>query len=150
MLWKARRHQSEHGADSGAIPRDLSWISRPFINRFSVLWFPLPIAAPKIATASFLVLEQPEVSFFWGSIAPGWFVSQPLRVLIERDEAGDYVVSDSELAVYGVGADRISAMADYKQSLIEYYEIIEEESRAHVPTAALFRHVGRFVTRSNR
>ncbi len=112
--------------------------------------FSLPIAGQKMAMASFLVLEQPEVFYLWGRIAPGWSVSQPLRVLIERDEAGDYVVSDSELAVYGVGADRISAMADYKQALIEYYEIIEEESRDHVPTAALFRHVGRFVTRSNR
>jgi hypothetical protein len=112
--------------------------------------FSFPIEGRKMAMASFLVLEQPEVFFLLGPIAPGWFVSQPLRVLIERDEAGDYVVSDSELAVYGVGADRISAMADYEQSLIEYYEIIEEESRDHVPTAALFRHVGRFVTRSNR
>jgi len=112
--------------------------------------FPFPIEGRKMAMASFLVLEQPEVFFLLGPIAPGWFVRQPLRVLIERDEAGDYVVSDSELAVYGIGADRISALADYNQSLIEYYEIIEEESRDHVPTAALFRHVGRFVTRSNR
>src|SRR5271157_2493990 len=112
--------------------------------------FPLPIVGQTMATASFPVLEQPEVFFVLGHIAPGWFVSQPLRVLIERDEAGDYVVSDSELAVYGVGADRESAMDDYKQSLIEYYEIIEEESCDHVPTAALFRHVGSFVTRFNR
>jgi hypothetical protein len=112
--------------------------------------FPLPIEGRKTALTSFLVLEQPEVFYLWGRIAPGWSVSQPLRVLIERDEAGDYVVSDSELAVYGVGADRTSALADYNQSLIEYYEIIEEESRDHVPTAALFRHVGSFVIRSNR
>ena len=112
--------------------------------------FPLPIEGRKTAMASFLLLEQPEVVYLLGRIAPGWCVSQPLRILIERDETGDYVVSDSELAVYGVGADRISAMSDYEQSLIEYYEIIEEESRDHVPTAALFRHVGRFVTRSNR
>jgi hypothetical protein len=111
---------------------------------------PFPIEGRKTAVASFLVLEQPEVFFLWGSIAPGWFVSQPLRVLIERDETGDYVVSDSELAVYGVGADRTSAMSHYKQSLIEYYEIMEEESRDHEPTAALFRHVGRFVTRISR
>ena len=112
--------------------------------------FPLPIAERKITTASFLVLEQPEVVFFWGSIAPGWIVRQPLRVLIERDEAGDYVVSDSELAVYGVGADRISAMADYIQSLIEYYEIMEEESCDHVPTAASSATWGVSSRRSNR
>ena len=100
--------------------------------------------------ASFPITEQPEAVFFLGPIAPGWLVRQPLRVVIERDEAGDYVVSDSELAVYGVGTDRTSALSDYTQSLIEYYEIIEEESRDHVPTAALFRHLGRFVTRSNR
>ena len=112
--------------------------------------FPFPIEGRKMAMASFLVLEQPEVFFLLGPIAPGWFVSQPLRVLIERDEAETTLSDASELAVYGIGADRISALADYNQSLIEYYEIIEEESRANVPTAALFRHVGRFVTRSNR
>ena len=100
--------------------------------------------------ASFPITEQPEAVFFLGPIAPGWLVRQPLRVVIERDEAGDYVVTDSELAVYGVGADRTSALSDYTQSLIEYYEIIEEESRDHAPTAALFRHVRRFITRFNR
>jgi len=123
---------------------DLSSIASKFCG------FSVSVEGQKMATASFPVVERPEVFLLLGPIAPGWLVGEPLRVVIERDEAGDYVVSDSELAVYGVGADRISAMADYKQSLIEYYEIIEEESRDHAPTAALFRHVRRFITRFNR
>jgi len=130
-----------HGTSSGSL--GLSSIASEFSR------FLFQIAGQKIAMAPLLVVAQPEVTFLLGPIAPEWFIGEPLRVLIERDEAGDYVVSDSELAVYGVGADPISAMDDYKRSLIEYYEIIEEESRDHAPTAALFRHVGRFVTRSN-
>jgi hypothetical protein len=99
--------------------------------------------------ASLTLTARPKTIYFIGEIAPGWFIRQPLQATIERDEAGEYVISDNELAVYGVGADRESAMADYVESLIEYYELIEEESRTHQSTVPLFRHVERFVIRHN-
>ena len=49
---------------------------------------------------------------------------RPLPIRVEPDETGEVVVSDDQFAVYGVGTDCDSAIADYTESLIEYYELI--------------------------
>lgn len=72
----------------------------------------------------------------------------PLELRIERDEFGDYVASDDQMAVFGVGTDKQLAIDDYVTSLIEYYELIEDESQGHEPTAAWFRRMGRFIAKT--
>ena len=90
---------------------------------------------------------QPEVKYLLGKVAPGWIIQKPLEIRIECDEFGDYVVSDSQFAVYGVGADRSTAIADYIVSLVEYFELIEIESRDHRPTASLFHRIQGYIAR---
>ena len=111
--------------------------------------FKLAVASGSLESilAVFPVVEQPETEYLLGEIATGWYVIQPLEIRIERDESRDFVVSDNQFAVYGVGADRESAKRDYVSSLIEYYELMRDESTVHPPTVAFCRLLGRFIAR---
>jgi hypothetical protein len=59
-----------------------------------------------------------------GEIAPGWKLIQPLPVLIQQDEDGEYLVTDEVFHVYGEGATSDAAQQDYIQSLVEYHALI--------------------------
>jgi hypothetical protein len=93
--------------------------------------------------------RPPETCFLLGPLVPGWAFKQPFQVQIEQDEEGNYVVSDDQFAVYGVGEDRPSAIKDYLVSLVEYYELVEVESADHPPTSSLLRRLERVVAKPN-
>ena len=57
-------------------------------------------------------------------IALGWRITQLLRVNLEQDEDGCYLVSDNVSVVYGIGDTRFEAEQDYIVSLIEYYQLL--------------------------
>ncbi len=63
-----------------------------------------------------------------GSIAVGWTVYQPLRLMIEQEDDGWVVVSDDVFAVYGDGATLNAARQSYIVSLIDYYEMLAEHA----------------------
>jgi len=105
------------------------------------------MVVPRPALLLELTAATRETRFLRGHIAPGWIVRRPLEIKIERDEIGESMASDDQLAIYGLGADRDAAIADYIESLIEYYELIEAESVDHPPTAALLRHIQHYVAR---
>jgi len=53
---------------------------------------------------------------------------KPLSLRIEKDNSGLVILDDSVFNVYGTGETIKDAIEDYKQTLIEYYEIIVEVS----------------------
>jgi hypothetical protein len=54
----------------------------------------------------------------------GWSLTQPLQLILERDDDGSYILSDGVFAVYGSGDTEEEAYADYIISLIDYYELL--------------------------
>jgi hypothetical protein len=81
--------------------------------------------------------QVPEVVYLTEGLAPGWLLRQPIALNIEKCENGTYIASDDLFAVYGEGPDKGVAIEDYKVSLVEYYEIIEEEAASHSPSNTL-------------
>jgi len=90
----------------------------------------------------------PETRVVIGSISERWILKRPLRIVIEIDDDGTYVVSDDEFGLYGEGASREEAVLDFRVSLIEYIELLEARAKDHKPTAVLFRSLGSIVTRA--
>jgi hypothetical protein len=88
-----------------------------------------------------------ETQLLAGEIAPGWSIRNPLTIHVEPDEDGSFIVTDDELALYGVGASKEAAIADYAVSLVEYYEIVEAAATDHPPSIALLNRLGRYITR---
>lgn len=82
-----------------------------------------------------------------GEIAPGWRVTQPMLVTLEKDEAG-FVASDDIFYVYGTGETFVAARQDYIQSLIEYCELLEARAERNGPTRSQFRNLGYYIVRT--
>jgi hypothetical protein len=59
-----------------------------------------------------------------GRIAPGWYIWEPLQLLVEQDMDDSFIVSDALFDMYGVGKTNSEAIDDYVTSLLEYYEIL--------------------------
>ena len=57
------------------------------------------------------------------------------------------MVSDNRFAVYGVRADNESAKRDYISSLVEFYELVRDESTVHPPTAIIYRRLEQCIAR---
>jgi hypothetical protein len=79
---------------------------------------------------------------------PGWEFHQPVRVLVEVDDDGTYVVSDDIFAQYGEGSTAAEALNDYAQSLGEYLDLIESRAKDHKPNALLIQRFRSMVTKS--
>src|SRR5438132_780682 len=74
-----------------------------------------------------------------GTILPGWELTRPILLKIEQDEDGEFLVTDSFSIVYGNGKTHQKAQRDYCNSLVEYYEILEQQAGRDVQTALSFR-----------
>lgn len=93
----------------------------------------VPAVARSAASASPLVPRQSLLFGSLGPYAPGWIVRQPLPVSFIPDEDGTFIVSDEVFPVYGTGESITEAMADYLTSLVELYEIVEQDVVEQVP-----------------
>ncbi len=74
-------------------------------------------------------------SILSGELAPGWQIREPIFVRIEIDEDGRFLASDYISVVYGDGETAAAALNDYKQSLIEYYNLTAAEEAEGDPFA---------------
>jgi hypothetical protein len=112
-----------------------------------------PISYPSLAPP-LPVLQRPETTvpigfqlptihiiLCYGELAPGWRITQPLLLTIDRDEDGYYIVSDDQSAVYGDGDTRVEALKDYIESLIDYYQLLAMRAESDPPTQALFHRL---------
>jgi hypothetical protein len=80
----------------------------------------------------------PEVVLPSGKIGPEWELKTPIYLTVERDEDGEYIVTDTFSVAYGNGPTPTKAQEDYCDSLIEYYETLRELSKGNVKTALSF------------
>ncbi len=71
--------------------------------------------------------ESPFDVYFMGKASKQVTFKMPLKININNDD-GYYIVSDDLFLVYGEGKDQQAAMEDYLLSLVEFYDIVKEES----------------------
>ena len=71
--------------------------------------------------------ESPFDVYFMGKASKQVTFKMQLKININNDD-GYYIVSDDLFLVYGEGKDQQSAMEDYLLSLVEFYDIVKEES----------------------
>lgn len=77
--------------------------------------------------------------------APGWLRIKPLVLTIECDSHGQYLMSDDEFMVYGVGTTIAEAYGDYVLSLIEYFGLVEQGATENRYDATELRHLRAYL-----
>ena len=83
-----------------------------------------------------------EVSRFTtvGYIQPGWMLIKPLSGIVEQDQEGLYFfISNEGLGLYAVGFTQEEALADFKTSLIDNYQLLESRVRGEPDLELLFQ-----------
>ena len=78
-----------------------------------------------------------------GEISEYFSLIQPLTINIEEAGDGSLIASDEVFYMYGQGATRREAVADYVSSLSEYYELLESHEDA--PSVALFKFLQSYL-----
>lgn len=101
-------------------------------------YYDLSIKNVAISSKSFFRPTKVEVTDIKHNLNPGLYLIgpldeklrlvKPLSLRIEKDNSGLVILDDSVFNVYGTGETIKDAIEDYKQTLIEYYEIIVEVS----------------------
>jgi hypothetical protein len=71
---------------------------------------------------------------FYGNVAHGWVINQPVPLILERDEDGSFILSEDVFHIYGSGDSIDAAKEDFVVALVEYYEILK--SYAHEDEAS--------------
>ena len=99
--------------------------------------------------AKFPVYWHIDFEILLGKIASNWEIIKPLLVKIEQDEEGSYLISEEIFAVYGFGDTLFDALQDYKQSLIEYYQLLSPRSEHDISTQTLFRHLQQYLRKTD-
>jgi hypothetical protein len=80
-----------------------------------------------------------------GRLADGRvYLKQPLALLLEKDETGGYIISDSLFGVYGEGQNLQAALEDYKSALLDYAHLLFE-GRDRAENAGRFESFSRYV-----
>ena len=80
-------------------------------------------------------LDQGYIVTLSDQAVPEYSLLQPLAVLVEQDEQGMFLASDSVTTVYGYGKTGQQALVDYLTSLVEYYEMLEESEESRTVSA---------------
>jgi len=83
-----------------------------------------------------------------GPIIPGWMIVSPIVIEIEKDDDGEFVVTDRFSTAYGNAASESEAISDYCLSLIDYYEILEGEFSKSIPAAIALMKLLAYVNRA--
>jgi hypothetical protein len=65
--------------------------------------------------------SRPLQYILYGPIAPGWIVTEPLLLDVERHDDG-YIVSESSLDTYGAGSNLEESVAEFGSMLIDLYQ----------------------------
>ena len=89
-----------------------------------------------------------EVSRFTtvGYIQPGWMLIKPLSGIVEQDQEGLYFfISNEGLGLYAVGFTQEEALADFKASLIDNYQLLESRVRGEPDLELLFQEYQEYL-----
>ena len=97
----------------------------------SQLMAPSGLAPPVwSADRSILSLPDPEVALF-GSIAPGWRLTQPLLLTVRWEMVGQEhqcIVFEPGFNLYGIGITIAEALAEYTSMLLDLFqELVDSE-----------------------
>ena len=127
-------------------------IGKSFIGQCVVAFAPdtlqLCLASATQTVASIIASAGADKRWLAENIAPGWRLIRPVLLSVEEDEDGECIVSDSFSTVYGNGENSKSAVADYCEALIGYYEILEEHRGDNVSTAVQFISITTYLAKS--
>jgi hypothetical protein len=85
----------------------------------------------------------------FGDIVEGYNITQVLPINLEKEDDGSYVVSDDIFLVYGSGDSRKEAINDYVSSLIEFYEMVEEDASTNDFDKKLFMHLRSYLAKDS-
>jgi hypothetical protein len=83
--------------------------------------------------------------YLLGPLADGYRLIKPLLVKIEPGDDGDCLVSDDLFGVYGSGNSESKALADYRLSLVEYFDLVAARAGTNEANRALFSTLESFV-----
>jgi len=87
----------------------------------------------------------PVTTYLVGNISSEFVVIQPLPINIEQDDSQSYVVSDDIFLVYGDGSNRLDAIEDYANSLIEFYSLVEKNATNNQFDEKLFLRLKTYI-----
>ena len=81
-----------------------------------------------------------------GYIQPGWMLIKPLSGVVEQDQEGLYFfISNEGLGLYAVGFTQEEALADFKTSLIDNYQLLESRVRGEPDLELLFQEYQEYL-----
>jgi hypothetical protein len=89
----------------------------------------------------------PRVLWFQGPIGRGWIITRPVLLTVERDDDGEFIITDNFSTVYGNGRTEGKAKVDYFQSLVDYYELVAESAETDMPSALLRYRLDKYLLR---
>jgi hypothetical protein len=78
-----------------------------------------------------------------GEVSEHFRLLKPLSIELEEAGEGELLASDGVFYMYGQGATRREAVADYVSSLSEYYELLESHDDA--PSVELFHYLQSYL-----
>ena len=80
-----------------------------------------------------------------GYIYPGWLLARPILGIEEQDEAGCYFISNEGLGLYAVGFTHEEALADFRQTLISNYQLLEAQANENADLQVLFQEYRKYL-----
>jgi len=108
-------------------------------STFSAMWFKSS-GAVSTHMSTFSSTVPPNLRYLpQGALGSGWKIVSAIVLNVENDDDGEFVVTDFFSTVYGNGKTERYAINDYYLSLIDYYEILENQPRTPAIASALKR-----------
>jgi hypothetical protein len=80
-----------------------------------------------------------------GYIYPGWLLARPILGIEEQDEAGCYFISNEGLGLYAVGFTQEQALADFRQTFISNYQLLETQANENSDLQVLFQEYRKYL-----
>lgn len=87
----------------------------------------------------------PVTTYLVGDISSEFVIVQPLPINIEQDDDQSFVVSDDIFLIYGDGNNRLDAINDYVNSLIEFYSLVEDGAENNQFDVKLLSHLKSYI-----
>lgn len=87
----------------------------------------------------------PIQAYLIGKISKDFKIVQPLQINIEEEDDNSYIVSDDIFFVYGDGDNKLSALKEYSESLIEFYQIVGESSTTNEFDKQLYNQLRAYI-----
>jgi len=86
----------------------------------------------------------------YGIISNEYTIVQPLQITIEQDDNDSFVVSDDIFLVYGDGNTKQEAIKEYVESLIEYFQLVENGAASNHFDKMLLSELQSYIQRRGK